>query len=269
MSSNVALNHTVKDDIREYWGKRSETFDLSPGHEIFNEEERTGWHALFRRHLGAGQGRQVLDVASGTGVISLLLHDIGFSVTGIDFAEPMLARARDKIARKGAPIRFVLGDAEQTLEPDATYDALVNRHLVWTLVNPDVAFAEWFRVLKPGGRLLIVDADTPVPRTLKAAWLRAMARLVGRFQKGATGHVIDRATHDRIVSQVYFSQGAEADRIVALLSAAGFTDIVVDRDLTAIHRGQGRNMRLRQRLERASQDRFAIAARKPESPSLA
>jgi ubiquinone/menaquinone biosynthesis C-methylase UbiE len=259
----VNLNHTIKDEIRDYWSKRSETFDLSPGHQIFNDEERHGWHRLFRRHLGDGKGRAVLDVASGTGVISLLLHDIGFSVTGLDFSEAMLARARAKIDKMSAPIRFVLGDAEQTLEPDASYDAVVNRHLVWTLVDPETAFAEWFRVLRPGGTLLIVDADTPTPRTRRAAFLRALAKFVGRFSPAVTGPGIDRALHERIVSQVYFSKGAEADRIVQLLAAAGFRDIVVDRDLQQIHRGQGRNMPLRQRLERASQDRFAIHARKP------
>jgi ubiquinone/menaquinone biosynthesis C-methylase UbiE len=262
-SADVNLNHTIKDEIRDYWSKRSETFDLSPGHEIFNNEERHGWHALFRRHLGEGKGRAVLDVASGTGVVSLLLHDIGFNVTGLDFSEAMLGRARAKIEKKGAAVRFVLGDAEQTLEPDASYDAVVNRHLVWTLVNPETAFAEWFRVLQPGGSLLIVDADTPTPRTRRAAFLRALAKCVGRFSTPPTAPGIDRALHEKIVSQVYFSNGAEADRIVRLLAAAGFRDIVVDRNLKIIHRGQGRNMPLRQRLERASQDRFAIHARKP------
>ena len=257
------LNHTIKDEIRDYWSKRSETFDLSPGHQIFNDEERHGWHRLFRRHLGEGEGRAVLDVASGTGVISLLLHDIGFNVTGLDFSEAMLARARAKVDKLDAPIRFVLGDAEQTLEADASYDAVVNRHLVWTLVDPEAAFAEWFRILRPGGTLLIVDADTPTPRTRRAAFLRALARFIGRFSLPVTGPGIDRALHERIVSQVYFSNGAEADRIMGLLAEAGFRDVVVDRDLRQIHRGQGRNMPLRQRLERASQDRFAIRARKP------
>ena len=225
------LNHTIKDEIRDYWSKRSETFDLSPGHEIFNDEERHGWHALFRRHLGDGEGRAVLDVASGTGVISLLLHDIGFNVTGLDFSEAMLARARAKVDKLDAPIRFVLGDAEQTLEADASYDAVVNRHLVWTLVDPEAAFAEWFRVLRPAGRLLIVDADTPTPRTRRAAFLRALARIIGTLF----------AARDRPGDR---SRAARADRFAGLFlerrrgrshrgasAAAGFRDIVVDRDL--------------------------------------
>ncbi|MGO4386801.1 class I SAM-dependent methyltransferase [Microvirga sp. 2YAF29] len=259
----TSFNWSLKDDIREYWGRRSETFDLSPGHEIFNDQERAGWHALFRRHLGEGEGRPVLDLASGTGVISHLLHDLGFQVTGLDFSDAMLARARAKAGQRKAAIHFIAGDAEQTLEADATYDAVVTRHLVWTLVNPTDAFAEWFRVLKPGGTLLIVDADTGAPRTLKAHVLRSAARLLAKLTPALPRPGMDMETHNRILKQVYFSDGARADRIADLLRAAGFQDVTIDRDLSTIHRGQWRNMPLRQQLERASQDRYAIRARKP------
>jgi ubiquinone/menaquinone biosynthesis C-methylase UbiE len=259
----VSLNWSLKDDIREYWSKRSETFDLSPGHEIFNDEERAGWHMLFRKHLGAGAGRPVLDLASGTGVISHLLNDLGFQVTGLDFSDAMLARARAKAGRREAKIRFIAGDAERTLEADAAYEAVVTRHLVWTLVSPQEAFIEWFRVLKPGGSLLIVDADTGAPRSVKAQVLRSAAKLLARMSPALPRPGMDMETHNRILKQVYFSKGARAERIVNLLRATGFQDVIIDRDLSAIHRGQWRNMPLRQKLERASQDRYAIRARKP------
>src|SRR5690606_14898727 len=104
-------------------------------------------------------GHQALDVASGTGVISRLLCERGFSVTGLDFSEPMLERARAKAKARGLDARYVMGDAENTLLADAAYDVIMTRHLVWTLPDPAAAFADWFRVLKPGGKVLIVDAD--------------------------------------------------------------------------------------------------------------
>jgi ubiquinone/menaquinone biosynthesis C-methylase UbiE len=256
-------NWSVKEEIREYWSSRAATFDLSPGHEIFTDEERAAWHALFRKHLGEGGGRKALDLASGTGVIARLLHELGFRVTGLDFAELMLERARAKAADGSLPVEFVAGDAEQTFERDASYDVLVTRHLVWTLADPPAAFAEWLRILKPNGSLLIVDHD-PTARSLRAKLQRRLAGLLRGRAKPAPMPGVDRAVHERIVAQVYFSGGTRPEAVAELLEQAGFEGIVVDRDLKAVHRGQGRRMPLHQRLERASHDRYAVCARKPD-----
>ena len=80
-------NYGLRDEIREFWSERAETFDQFPGHEIFTEQERRAWHALFERHLGEVGGRSALDLASGTGVVSHLLDDLGFDVTGLDWSE--------------------------------------------------------------------------------------------------------------------------------------------------------------------------------------
>lgn len=255
-------NWTLKDDIRDYWSSRAATFDLSPGHEVFSDVERAAWHALIRRHLGDGTGRTALDLASGTGVVSRLLEEVGFTVTGLDFAEPMLERARAKVDARAGTARFIAGDAEATREPDASYDVVTNRHLVWTLPDPVAAFADWFRVLKSGGKLLIIDHDN-TRRSLRSRVLYALAQGVKRIAPVQPGPGVDRALHARIVAQVYFSAGAHAEAVADLLRAAGFVDVVIDRDHGAIRRAQGRHMPLAQRLERAAQDRYAISARKP------
>lgn len=257
-----ARNWTLKDDIREYWSARSATFDQSVGHEIFGDDERKAWHTLIDRHLGDGTGRRVLDLASGTGVISRLLCEQGFSVTGLDFSEPMIERARAKAKARGLDATYFIGDAEDTRLADDYFDTIMTRHLVWTLPGPAVAFADWYRVLKPGGRVLIVDADM-TPRTFRAKLLRSVAGWVKRFGKPVSTPGVDRETHERILSQVHFSKGARAEDIAALLRAAGFEDVVIDRDHGAIRRAQGRHMPLHQRIDRASQDRYAIRASKP------
>lgn len=262
-------NWSLKDEIRDYWSSRAATFDLSPGHEIFGDDERRAWHALIERHLGPGEGRRALDLASGTGVISRLLHEAGFMVTGLDFSEPMLERARLKHRELGSGAAFMIGDAEDTRQPDESFDVLVTRHLVWTLPDPRAAFADWLRVLKPGGSLLVVDSDMAT-RSLRqrltrkvAGWLRAAS------PSPAATAGMDRALHERIVERVHFSKGARAEAVAGLLREAGFDNVVIDRDHRAIRRAQGRHMPLHQRLERASQDRYAIHASKPLQPAAA
>ena len=109
----TSTNRDLRDDIRDYWSDRAATFDDDPGHRIDDGAEMAAWEALFRRHLGDGEGRALLDLASGTGEISRLCQRLGFGVTGLDWAEPMLERARGKLP----DVTFLQADAERTTLP--------------------------------------------------------------------------------------------------------------------------------------------------------
>jgi ubiquinone/menaquinone biosynthesis C-methylase UbiE len=254
-------NYSLREEIRDYWSRRAETFDLSPGHEIFSEDERAAWHRLIVKHLGPGEGRSALDLACGTGVVSHLMHDLGFRVTGLDWSEAMLEKARAKAGARGTDIRFAMGDAERTMETVSSYDVVVTRHLVWTLVDPPAAFAEWFSLLKPGGKLLVVDGDFVSP-----TWVSRLRKLLESAGMAAPAPAAgaDLSTHRSILSRVYFSGGARASEVVGLLRRAGFEPVVTDHRLRAIHRAQARNMAWHRSLERAVQHRYAICATKPE-----
>jgi ubiquinone/menaquinone biosynthesis C-methylase UbiE len=257
-------NYSLREEIRDYWSERAETFDDSVGHEIFSEPERSAWHRLILKHLGPGNGRRALDLACGTGVVSHLMHDLSYAVTGLDWSEAMLSKARAKAARRGSGIQFLLGDAERTLEGKESYDVLVTRHLVWTLVDPRAAFAEWCSLLKPGGRLLIVDGDF-VTQTWATRMRNVLQRITGRTAAPAGG--LDQAMAERhrsIVSRLHFSNGAKADEVCTLLVEAGFEVPVTDTGLRAIHRAQAPHMSLLKGLERATQHRYAICATKPK-----
>jgi ubiquinone/menaquinone biosynthesis C-methylase UbiE len=252
-------NWNLKEEIRAYWSKRAETFDLSVGHKIDDHGEADAWRSLFREAFEEAAQGSVLDLACGTGEISRMLLSLGARVTAIDFAEPMLQRAR---AKNGAAAdRYVAYacDAEQLLEADSTFDAVVTRHLVWTLVNAPAAFREWHRVLKPGGRLLIVDGDfinlSPLGR-LRITLAQFVTRWAGSARPGR-----DPETHQRILSQVHYSTGLSPERLTADLAEAGF---VAPRflSLDAVITAQMARAGLSDRLRLPAHRRFALCVRK-------
>ncbi|CAH1670412.1 class I SAM-dependent methyltransferase [Chelatococcus asaccharovorans] len=261
MTDVHSSNYSLRDEIREYWSIRSETFDLSVGHEIFSEAERRGWHRLILRHLGRGEGRAALDLACGTAVISHLMYDLGFAVTGADWSEAMLSRARAKAAKRGSDIRFIMCDAENTMEARGSYDVIITRHLVWTLVDPRAAFAEWYALLKPGGKLLVVDLNQD-KKTWVSLLRTSLAKITGKPTTGMDDP--DLVSRDRrIRSQLFFSKGMTAEAVVPLLEEAGFTAPIVDRKMHDIHWAQARRMPVLRGLDRLLQDRYAICVTKP------
>ena len=107
-----------------------------------------------------------------------------------------------------------------------------------------------------------MDVDITA-RGLRSKLLRRAASFLKQFGPPATTHGVDRERHDRIMEQVHFAGGARAEDVAAMLGQAGFENIVIDRRFGPIRRAQARHMPLKQRIDRASQDRYAIHASRP------
>lgn len=253
MPAQIQTNRDIRDEIRDYWSDRAATFDTDPGHRIAEGAEMAAWRGLFARHLGEGRGRRLLDLASGTGEISRLCKGLGFDVTGLDWAEPMLERARAKLPG----VTFLQADAERTMLPSGSMDVIVTRHLVWTLVDPAAAFAEWHRVLAPGGVLLVVDGDF-----VSKGWLARLLNWIVRPVAGSAS-AGQSARHREILARVHFAGGARAEAVSDLLRAAGFMPVQVDTRLGPIHRAQAAQLGWRKSLLRRCEHRYAIRAEKP------
>jgi ubiquinone/menaquinone biosynthesis C-methylase UbiE len=246
-------NWSLKEAVREHWSRRAATFDQQHGHRIASVAELTAWVDMLHAALGPGP-LDVLDLACGTGEVTRALRAAGYRVTGVDFAEPMVARAR---AKHGDAARFHLADVERTREPSNHFDAAVTRHLVWTLTDPDAAFAEWLRVLKPGGRLLVLDGNFARP-----GW---RSRLVARLERWGVvpgrGDPSMRADHASILRQLPFASGLTRDELAGRLLAAGFAS-VEPVDHRAMLRAQRRAAPWYDALRLADADRFAVVATK-------
>src|SRR5918995_7530729 len=142
----------VNDRIREFWDRDSATYDHSASHAASDPLEAAAWRAALRRALPL-QRATVLDVGAGTGSLSLLAAELGYEVTALDLSDGMLSKAREKAATRGLELAFEVGAAMSP--PEGPFDAVMERHVLWTLPDPVGALREWRRVTVPGGRLVL------------------------------------------------------------------------------------------------------------------
>jgi ubiquinone/menaquinone biosynthesis C-methylase UbiE len=151
-------SRAVKDVVRQHWAARAADFDSGPTHGLLNDAQRGAWDQRLRAWT-AGGPFDVLDVGCGTGFLALQLAALGHRATGVDMADEMLRLARAKAAAVGVSVRFDLGDAEQLPYADASFDIVIERHVIWTLPAPEVALREWARLLRPDGHVVLIEGD--------------------------------------------------------------------------------------------------------------
>jgi ubiquinone/menaquinone biosynthesis C-methylase UbiE len=149
----------VKQQVAAHWNRRAAHFDEDFGHSIRTPAERAAWDRIFDLVLAGRSDLDALDAGCGTGFVSFELAARGHRVTGVDFAPAMLAEARQKAAQQAIPIQFEQGDVEQLRFATGSFDLVISRHLLWTLPHPEAAIDEWVRVLRPGGRLAVIDGQ--------------------------------------------------------------------------------------------------------------
>ena len=160
---------------------RSMFGEIAGRYDLMNTVMTGGRHRAWRRATARAlvrPGDAVLDVGCGTGDLAFACAEEGAaSVLGIDFAEPMLALARRKARERGAPrVSFAAADATRLPLADASVDVWCAAFVVRNIPELDAALAEARRVLRPGGRLGVLE----IPR-LERGWLRPFARF--HFQR--------------------------------------------------------------------------------------
>jgi ubiquinone/menaquinone biosynthesis C-methylase UbiE len=152
----------VKQQVAAHWDRRAPSFDEDFGHSIRTPAERAAWDRVLELVVPAGDTLECLDAGCGTGFLSFELAARGHRVTGVDFAPAMLAEARRKAAERSVQVRFEEADAERLPFPADRFDLVISRHVLWTLPHPEAAIDEWIRVLRPQGRLVVVDGQFDV-----------------------------------------------------------------------------------------------------------
>jgi SAM-dependent methyltransferase len=119
------------------------------------EAHTTSCAARLVKRAGVQSGQRVLDVACGTGVVSVTAARLGASVTGLDLTPELLERARENARIAGVKVDWHEGDVEKLPFGDAAFDVVMSQFGHIFAPRPEVAIGEMLRVLKPGGTIAI------------------------------------------------------------------------------------------------------------------
>ncbi len=251
----------VKATITAAWDRGAGGYDRIPRHGILHDDERTAWRRLVAAILGDAThsqmpSRVVLDVGTGTGTLALLAAELGHEVTAIDLSERMILAARRKSIESGIAVDWQIGDAEDPPVAEGSCDAVVSRHLVWTLPDPLLAARAWRSRLKPGGLVAVIDGSYPRP-PLPLRWLVAAAARLGGEEDDEHEYPPD------IDARLPLLEQRNPEALMAVLREAGF-ERVQSRRLAEIDRIERAHLGLIQRTADGWR-RYLVVGRAPRS----
>jgi len=202
---------------------------LAPRYDSFNRWASLGMDEGWRRaaiaRLAVAPGGRVLDVATGTGDLAFASERAGGQVVGCDFAPAMIRIAADKARVGGSLATFQVGSADALPYRSGAYAGAVSAFAMRN-VRPILApvLSEIFRVLEPGGRVVILEFTEPVVAPVRWGhhlYTRVLVPRIGGFLTG------DREPFDYLNRSIdaWFSP----DEFAGILSECGFADVGYDR----------------------------------------
>lgn len=153
---------------RRAWDEAAVAFDEAPDHGLRDPAVRAAWVRLLRRWLPSAPA-SVLDAGCGTGSLSVEMAALGHAVTGIDFSPAMLAHADAKARVAGRHVAWAVMDAAAPALAPGRLGAVVCRHVFWALPDPAAVLRRWVDLLRPGGRLVLVEGFWWTQAGLRAA----------------------------------------------------------------------------------------------------
>ncbi|MFE3140196.1 methyltransferase domain-containing protein [Streptomyces scopuliridis] len=136
------------------WDSLADSFDQEPDHGLLDPDVRAAWAARMGEWL-PGVPSRVLDLGCGTGSLALLAAERGHRVTAVDLSARMVGLARSKLA--GTDAEVLVGDAGRPPVGERTFDVVLARHVLWMLPDPEEALRHWASLLRPGGRLVLIE----------------------------------------------------------------------------------------------------------------
>jgi demethylmenaquinone methyltransferase/2-methoxy-6-polyprenyl-1,4-benzoquinol methylase len=220
--ANLHANAEKAGKVRRMFAAIAPSYDLNNRVHSLWQDQR--WRKFAVRHASVRPGEEVLDVACGTGDLTqAFARTAAGRVVGLDFTREMLDRAEIKKQKSasGSKITYVEGDAMALPFADGSFDVVSMAFGIRNVTQPTKSLAEAFRVLRPGGRLIVLEFDQPRIGLLR--WFNGVycAKLMPRT---ATWISQDSSgAYKYLPASV--SSFLSRDEMVRSMGAQGFTDV--------------------------------------------
>lgn len=218
----------IQTKITDYWEGEAPHSNEEIWQEM-NSFKKIAWASLIEHYRPATNPLKVLDIGTGPGFLAMLAAEMGHKVTAIDCARNMLLKAQNNLDQLGLEAELILMDSHNLAFTDNSFDLILCRNLTWTLDDPQRAYREWYRVLKPKGRLLIFDANWNL-RLGDPEWqAKYLEDLAEAERKG-----IQRRRHagseegENLAKELFLSSRLRPHWDVGALLEAGFKELFIN-----------------------------------------
>jgi demethylmenaquinone methyltransferase/2-methoxy-6-polyprenyl-1,4-benzoquinol methylase len=213
-------------------------------YDLMNDLMSFGVHRLWKRFAvelaGVRAGQRVLDLASGTGDLAARFSGLAGPsglVMMTDINAAMLARGRDRMLDegRGSNVRYAQVDAEALPFPEGAFDCATIAFGLRNVTHKERALAEMHRVLRPGGRALVLEFSHPTTRPLQAAYDLYSFQFLPRLGRMVTG---DETSYRYLAESIRVHPDQEA--LKGMMATAGFDRCDVHNltgGIVAVHRG--------------------------------
>ena len=147
----------LEERVKNYWTNRVKDFADIRINEL-KDQISDRWVKKIEEYIPKNNSLDILDIGTGVGYFAILLENQGHILTGIDLTPAMIEKANTLARERNSKNTYLVMDAQQLFFDDNSFDVIVTRNLTWTLPDVELAYKEWYRVLRKEGMLLNFDA---------------------------------------------------------------------------------------------------------------